>query len=335
MTAPGSEVAVGGVRFRSVTERQVVDEVVRARLRGEGGWILTANVDIVRALRQPDVRPLADEATLVLADGMPVLWASRLLGRPLPERVAGSSLIWSLTAAAAAHGLSVYLLGGAAGVAARAGAVLAERHPTLRVAGCYSPPFGYEATPAGRAEIVERVSAAGPDIVFSGFGFPKQERVIRMLRPALPAAWYVGCGAAIPFVAGTARRAPRWMQAAGLEWVHRLAREPRRLFRRYLVDDLPFAVALLAGAAGEGVRQRLRRARPAADLVPAPGAAQEPSAATGRGRPARAVGAAGSPGQRGEAQPPPGEHPQQRRDDQQRRQDDPGDRGRDPEQLQR
>jgi N-acetylglucosaminyldiphosphoundecaprenol N-acetyl-beta-D-mannosaminyltransferase len=253
------DVVIGNVGFRPATERQVVDEVVRACSRGEGGWMITANVDILRKLQQPGVRSLADEASFVLADGMPVLWASRLRGQRLPERVAGSSLIWSLAEAAAEHGLSIYLLGGAQGVAARAGAVLADCYPTLRIAGCYSPPIGFEATPEGRAEIAERVQCAGPDLIFCGFGFPKQERVIATLRPVLPAAWYVGCGAAIPFVAGTLRRAPRWMQVSGLEWVHRLALEPRRLFRRYVVDDIPFAVALLLRAGREGIRSWGRR----------------------------------------------------------------------------
>jgi N-acetylglucosaminyldiphosphoundecaprenol N-acetyl-beta-D-mannosaminyltransferase len=257
----GSDVVIGNVGFRPATERQVVAEVVRARSRGEGGWMITANVDILRKLQQPAVRQLADKATFVLADGMPVLWASWLRGQRLPERVAGSSLIWSLTEAAAEHGLSVYLLGGAPGVAEQAGAVLAERHPSLPVAGSYSPPFGADSTPEGRAEIADRVRVANPDIVFCGFGFPKQERVIEDLRPVLPGAWYVGCGAAIAFVAGAERRAPRWMQVSGLEWVHRLAREPRRLFRRYVIDDIPFAVKLLGSAATEGIRVRREQRR--------------------------------------------------------------------------
>jgi N-acetylglucosaminyldiphosphoundecaprenol N-acetyl-beta-D-mannosaminyltransferase len=103
--------------------------------------------------------------------------------------------------------------------------------------------------------IAAKLAQAKPDIVFVGLGFPKQERVIAALAPGLPAAWFIGCGAAIPFAAGTLTRAPHWMQRLGLEWAHRLISEPRRLFRRYLVDDLPFAARLIiTSAAG-----RLRR----------------------------------------------------------------------------
>ncbi|HUR01625.1 MAG TPA: WecB/TagA/CpsF family glycosyltransferase [Nonomuraea sp.] len=212
--------------------------------------IVTANVDIVRAAtRVPELAELVAGAELVVADGMPVVWAARLSGLRVPGRVTGSSLVFTLSEVAAREGRSVFLLGGEPGVAETAGDVLAGKYPGLRVAGVYAPPFGFERLAGGMAEIVEQVRAAAPDLVFVGLGFPKQENVITALRPELPRAWYLGCGAAIPMAAGQFRRAPDRVQRVGGEWLFRLALEPRRLVRRYLRDDLPFALRLLAGAA--------------------------------------------------------------------------------------
>jgi len=148
---------------------------------------------------------------------MPLLWAARLRGEPLVERVAGASLIFSLTEAAARHGRSIYLLGGKPGVPDRAGERLRRRYPGLVVAGTDSPPYGFETTSAGVETVRRRLVAAAPDIVYVGLGFPKQERLIAQLAPSFPATWFVACGAAIPIAAGVSRRAPRWMQRSGLE----------------------------------------------------------------------------------------------------------------------
>ncbi|WP_239090435.1 WecB/TagA/CpsF family glycosyltransferase [Asanoa iriomotensis] len=190
-----------------------------------------------------------EDATLVVADGMPLVWASRLARNPLPERVTGSNLIWSLSAGLAADARSVFVLGGdTPDIAERAADRLATEFPGLSVAGHRSPPFGFDADPGAVDEAVTAVAEAGPDLVFVGIGFPRQERLIGRLRAALPAAWFLGCGMAVNFVAGHQHRAPAWMQRAGLEWAHRLTREPRRLARRYLRHDAPYALKLLATA---------------------------------------------------------------------------------------
>lgn len=196
-----------------------------------------------------------ESASLVVADGAPLIWASRIAGNPLPGRVPGSDLIWSLSAALADQGRSIYLLGGAPGTSSRAEQVMRSRFPQLRIAGHLSPPFGFDARPDQLEAACAAVVAARPDLVYVGLGFPKQERVIARLRPLLGSSWFLGCGAAIDFVAGVHTRAPLWMQRSGLEWTHRLASEPTRLMRRYLLHDLPFALGLLALSA----RHRLRR----------------------------------------------------------------------------
>jgi N-acetylglucosaminyldiphosphoundecaprenol N-acetyl-beta-D-mannosaminyltransferase len=239
-----------GVAFDCCTEAEAVEAIVQAIEEGQGGWVVTPNVDIMRALdRDPLLRELVAGADLVVADGMPLIWASRLAGDPLPERVTGASLIWSLTAAAGAKQRSVYVLGGAEGVPERACAVLSGPEVGGLVVGGYSPPLGFDRLPGGYEEIRRRLTEAAPDIVFCGFGFPKQERLIVNLRDAFPHTWFIGCGAAVDFAAGDVRRAPRWMQDRGLEWCYRLAAEPRRLAHRYLVDDVWFALRLLGTVA--------------------------------------------------------------------------------------
>ena len=248
--APGLPVRVAGLDFDALSEQQVVARIVGDSDDGRGGWVVTPNIDICRQLRRdPAARALVSGASLVVADGMPLVWASRLRGDPLPERVTGASLIFTLSAAAAASGKSVYLLGGEPGVPGRAAAELERRFPGLLVAGTCAPPFGFDRQPGGIEAIAAELAQAKPDIVFVGLGFPKQEHLIAALAPGLPAAWFIGCGAAIPFAAGALPRAPHWMQPLGLEWTHRLISEPRRLFRRYLVDDLPFALGLIITSA--------------------------------------------------------------------------------------
>jgi N-acetylglucosaminyldiphosphoundecaprenol N-acetyl-beta-D-mannosaminyltransferase len=248
-------VRLAGVDLDAVSADEVVARVRAAWDAGDGGWIVTPNVDILRlAAADPEVRALVGRADLAVADGMPLLWAARLGRHPLPGRVTGGDLLDGLARAAAADGRSVFLLGGEEGVPQRAAAVLRRRYPGLTIAGALAPPFGFDGTPEGVERVRAAVVATSPDVVFVGLGFPRQERLIEVLRRDLPHAWMLGCGAAIPFTAGAIERAPGWMQRSGLEWVHRLVTEPRRLAGRYLAHDLPFAVSLLTRAARGGVR---------------------------------------------------------------------------------
>ncbi|RSM84331.1 glycosyltransferase [Kibdelosporangium aridum] len=247
-------VPVGTVVVDALTEAEVVHQV--RQTWQDGGWILTANVDIVRAIsRDRSLVELASTATLTVADGMPLVWAGRIAGSEIPERVTGSSLVHTLSHAAALDGRSVFLLGGAPGVAERAAAVLQAQSPGLKIAGIAAPPVGFDQSEDSLQSVIDSVVLAQPSLVLIGMGFPKQEKLIQRLRAVMPNAWYVGCGAGIPMASGDSRRAPASMQRLGLEWLHRLVMEPRRLARRYLRDDLPFAVMLLAGAAMRRVRR--------------------------------------------------------------------------------
>lgn len=268
---PLRTVRVGALEILACTETEVVRLVERGWTERRGGWLVTANVDIARAVaHDPELRALVGEADHVVADGMPIVWASRISGTPLPERVTGSSLVFSLGAAAARADKSIFLLGGEAGVPEKAARTLVVRYPALKVAGTFSPPLGFDTHHDGLAEVVARVRAAEPDLVLAGLGFPKQERTIRHLRDVLPQAWYVGCGAGIPMAAGEFRRAPAAMQRMGAEWLHRLALEPRRLARRYLHDDGPFALRLLTGALLRSAADRIDSISLARDENPLP-----------------------------------------------------------------
>jgi N-acetylglucosaminyldiphosphoundecaprenol N-acetyl-beta-D-mannosaminyltransferase len=225
---------------------------VRAR---KGGWIVTPNLDILRQFTTSrESRELILSASHRVADGQPLVWASRLAGSPVPERVTGSDLVLSMPEAAARAGLSVFLLGGDPGAAADAAARLEQLCPGLQSVDFYCPARGFEDDPAELERIKGAVHRARPALVLIGLGFPKQERLIRLLRSEMPQTWFVGIGVSLSFLAGKQPRAPAALQRLGLEWMHRLWHEPRRLFRRYLVLGLPFAVRLFAWA----MTQRLR-----------------------------------------------------------------------------
>ena len=241
---------MGRLRFDALTENGVVEVVREAWAAGRGGSIIPVNIDVARAAaREAALAQLVGNGSLVLADGMPLVWASRARGHVLPERVTGSSLVFSLSAAAAAEGRSIFILGGAEGTPEKAAQALVARSANLRIAGTDSPPLGFDQTDEGVQHAVAAVAAAEPDLVLVGLGFPRQERLIEKLRQAVPDAWFLACGGGIPMAAGTVRRASPVVQRLGLEWAHRLALEPRRLARRYLRNDLPFALVLLARSA--------------------------------------------------------------------------------------
>jgi N-acetylglucosaminyldiphosphoundecaprenol N-acetyl-beta-D-mannosaminyltransferase len=237
-----------GMPVDRVTEGEAVDEIVGSLRDGDGGWVITPNLDHLRRHRDSGaVRRAFAAADLVLADGMPLVWASRLQRTPLPERVAGSDLIWSLSDAGAAVGASVFLLGGNAGAAEDAARVLSERAPGLRVAGTAAPEVPEDGA-AGLDGVADDLRAARPDLVYVGLPLAKQIAVIPRLRHAAPGSWFLGLGMSLSFVAGDVRRAPAWLRHGGLEWLWRLSQEPRRLWRRYLIEGFPTAGLLFAAA---------------------------------------------------------------------------------------
>jgi N-acetylglucosaminyldiphosphoundecaprenol N-acetyl-beta-D-mannosaminyltransferase len=209
---------------------EVVDGLVRA---GRPSYFITASTHYAMLSAESDaLRAVNSDAAFLVADGAPLVWASRLAGTPLPERVAGSDLIFSLCERAAREGFRVFLLGAPPGVAERAAARLSERYPGLVVAGTECPPFR-ELTPGEHAALVARVRDARPDILFVAFGQPKGEFWLAENLEALGVPVCVQIGASLDFAAGRVPRAPRALQRVGLEWFFRMCLEPRRLVPRY------------------------------------------------------------------------------------------------------
>jgi N-acetylglucosaminyldiphosphoundecaprenol N-acetyl-beta-D-mannosaminyltransferase len=212
-----------------------------------GGTVFTPNVDhIVMGERDERFRQAYRRVGLSLVDGTPVLWAARLLlGRPLPAKVSGSDLVVPLMERAAARRWRVFLLGGAPGSAETAAARLKERFPELHIVGTEAPRIDLGSPLGERLAVAARVGETKPDLVLVAFGAPKQEifcdEALDVFKPAV----LVCVGAGLDFVAGVARRAPAWMSRSGLEWLYRLAQEPRRLAGRYLLRDPKFALILL------------------------------------------------------------------------------------------
>lgn len=208
-------------------------------------FVVTPNVDHIVLLQNSEsLRAAYHDAGMVLADGAPVLWSSRWLrpaGRVIPERVAGSDLVPALFAAARSERpLRTFLLGAAPGVAERAAAKIEQRWPAVDVVGVYSPPLGFEHNDAQNELIFEKIAAARPDVLVVGFGAPKQELWVHRHRQQLATKVALCVGATIDFLAEHRKRAPVWMQVAGLEWLYRVGTEPRRLAARYAKDALIF-----------------------------------------------------------------------------------------------
>ncbi len=251
----------GGVRIMEtrvdhVSMDDAVDYIEMLVGNGDFSYTVTPNVDhLIKLRRDPEFRAAYAAADLSVPDGVPLLWASRLLGTPLPERVNGTDLFVRVCAMAARNDYSVYLVGGAPGTAEAASRVLREQHDGLRIAGYACPPMGFHRRSATNDPVVESVAASGADILFVALGAPKQEKWIHAHGSRTGVSHAIGIGGSFSLITGHIRRAPLWAQRYGLEWAWRLVHEPKRLWRRYLVDDLPF----LRYLAGIIPRPRLRR----------------------------------------------------------------------------
>jgi N-acetylglucosaminyldiphosphoundecaprenol N-acetyl-beta-D-mannosaminyltransferase len=234
---------------------QAIEQLVE---QGLGGAVFTPNVDhIVKAESNESFRQAYRCADLSLADGMPLVWVGRLLGCSLPERVAGSDLLLPLMRLAARRQWTVYLLGGAPGVAEEAASFLFETLG-VRVVGWDDCAIRSDGSDLN-GDSIDSVRAVRPDLVLVALGPPKQELWIDRHREALGSSVGIGIGAGLDFLIGRHKRAPRWMSQAGLEWFYRLAQEPRRLWRRYLLEAPRFALVVIAtwlSPLGTRVRER-------------------------------------------------------------------------------
>ena len=248
-------VRIGRVPIDRVTFGEALAAVERLVDAKRGGTVFTPNVDhVVLAEHDEALRAAYAEASLSIADGMPVVWASRLLGDPLPEKVSGSDLALPLVDLASRRRFRVYLLGGAAGSAERAARVVEARG--ARVVGFASPSIEADPSDASCASAADAIARASPELVLVGLGAPKQEKLAHAIAPRVRPAVLLGVGATIDFLAGATPRAPALVSRVGLEWLYRLAHEPRRLWRRYLLRDPEFARVVYAQLRAARVTRR-------------------------------------------------------------------------------
>lgn len=227
------------MRVDSVTMEEALCMIENMLRKDKKSYIVAVNVDVAMKIeKDPYLKKITDEADMVLVDGKPLVWISKMLKHPVKAKISGSDLVPLLCKMAAQKGYTVFLLGGKEGVAEKAKTNLEGRYPGIRIVSAYAPPFGFENDRTELTKINGMISSLHPDLLIVCFGCPKQEKFIYENISKYNARVSVCAGAAVDFLAGNVRRAPKWMSDHGLEWFYRFLREPRRLFKRYFVDDM-------------------------------------------------------------------------------------------------
>lgn len=225
--------------INNVTMSETVEAIEQMIAADKKSYVVAINVDVVMKIEaDPYLKKIVGDADMVLVDGKPLVWISKLHGRPLKEKVSGSDLVPLLCEVAAKNGYKVFIIGGKEGSAERAKQRLEEKLPDIKIVGTYAPPFGFEKDDAELERINRMISQAHPDLLITCFGCPKQEKWIYENIEKYDAKVSICAGATVDFLAGNVTRAPRWMSEHGLEWFYRFLQEPRRMFRRYFVDDM-------------------------------------------------------------------------------------------------
>lgn len=221
------------------TMEEAIDAIDRLICQDKNGYVVTPNIDhIVKLESDQLLQKVYADADIILTDGKPMIWMSRLYGTPIKEKVSGSDLFPNLCRLAAGKGYRVFLLGAAEGVAAKAAINLQNKFPGLIIAGTYSPPFGFEKDEKELQNILRIVTEAKPHILIVGLGCPKQEKFIYNYKDVLNVPVSLGLGASIDFEAGILKRAPKWMADHGFEWLYRIVQDPGRMAKRYFMDDM-------------------------------------------------------------------------------------------------
>lgn len=228
-----------GIRINSMTADEILDHVDYCIQRRTPVQIVGVNVDqALRVIENEYANQIFDNAEIVFTDGMPIIWMARRLNRPIAEKIYGPDLMLLLCERAARKNYKIFLLGAGPGVAAKAAENLKRDYPELECVSTYSPPFGFEKKPEEIRKIVGILKKSGADQLFVGLGSPKQDIFIyeNMKEYNIPVSFSMD--AALDFIGDNEKRAPRWMSDHGLEWFYRLIQNPKRFFKRYIVDDL-------------------------------------------------------------------------------------------------
>ncbi|EIA18226.1 WecB/TagA/CpsF family glycosyltransferase [Clostridium perfringens] len=227
------------IEVDNLTMNEAIDRAEELIIKKKPSYVVTPNVDhIVKLENDKEFQEVYKNADLILTDGMPLIWISKIKGNPIKEKISGSDFFPKLCERAAEKGYSIFLLGAAEGVATKAAKNLKEKYEGLNIVGTYSPSYGFEKKDDEIKMIIEMINKAKPDILAVGLGAPKQEKFLHKYRNDLNVPISLAIGASIDFEAGNINRAPKWMQNCGLEWFYRLCKEPKRMFKRYIIDDL-------------------------------------------------------------------------------------------------
>lgn len=223
----------------NLTMEEAVIEAKRLILEDRNSYVVTPNVDhIVKIENDSLFREIYEGADLILTDGKPLIWMSRWMGTPIKEKISGSDYFPEVCKMAAQEGFSVFLLGAAEGVAKKAALNLMRKYKNLKIAGVYSPSYTFENNEEELTYIIEKINSTKPDILCIGLGTPKQEKFYHRYKEYLDVPLTLHIGATIDFEAGVVKRAPKWISYIGMEWLYRLLKEPRRLYKRYLLEDV-------------------------------------------------------------------------------------------------
>lgn len=223
----------------NLTMAETLNEIEKLIQKKNCSYVVTPNVDhIVRLEKDEELQKVYKNASLILTDGKPLIWISKWYKTPIKEKISGSDLFPRVCLLAANKNYTMYLLGAAEGVADTAARNLMKKYPGLNIVGTYSPPFGFEKNEQEMNKIKTQIQDVHPDILIVGLGCPKQEKFMYYHCKELGVPISFGLGASIDFEAGNIKRAPKWMSNHGLEWLYRFSKEPKRLFKRYFVDDL-------------------------------------------------------------------------------------------------
>lgn len=223
----------------NLTMAETLHEIDKLIQKKNCSYVVTPNVDhIVRLEKDEELQKVYKNASLILTDGKPLIWISKWYKTPIKEKISGSDLFPRVCQLAANKNYTMYLLGAAEGVADTAARNLMKKYPGLNIVGTYSPPFGFEKNEQEMNKIKTQIQDVHPDILIVGLGCPKQEKFMYYHCKELGVPISFGLGASIDFEAGNIKRAPKWMSNHGLEWLYRFSKDPKRLFKRYFVDDL-------------------------------------------------------------------------------------------------
>lgn len=240
------KVMLFGIEIDNCSMQEAIHRIEEAIQQKKTSLVVTPNAQHINIVQQDnEFKKIYNEASLVLPDSVPLIWASKILGQPLKERVAGADILPTFCKIAVRKKYKIFLLGAGPGVAKKAAKILENKNPGLVISDTYSPPFGFEQDERENFKIIKMIKTCKPDVLFVGLGTPKQEKWSWNHKEKMSVPVIICVGASFDFIAQKSIRAPLWMQKSGLEWFHRLCQEPRRLWKRYLVGNIIFILLVM------------------------------------------------------------------------------------------